>query len=1283
VIYTFYSFKGGVGRSMALANVAELFYRRGLRVLMVDFDLEAPGLERYFNAEDTLCAPDQVLKSRGVIDLLNSYIEMRAASPWLSDSGQPDIDSEDLLPMEPLGQFLSTIYANLEKGSWLKLLPAGRRTANFSAYADSVLGFRWDRFYSELDGERFFRWFRTETEALADVVLIDSRTGVTEMGGVCTHQLADVVVCFVGTNEQNLQGTMMMASSLSRDALIESRRRPLDLVFVPSRVEPFAPDELDKFERQFNDGLAKYFTKKLTFEKGPFLDLRIPYTPEYAYVEDVAVHKRESASNSYLIASFERLSSALASLAKDGTPLREVVPSTNPTLLTPVPSVVLTRTPTVFISSTSEDLKDYREQAAKAALTLGFLPDMMEDFPTSARESVPEYLDRVARADVVVAIVAHRYGWIPDDTNPKSITWLECEHAWKTGKEVLALLVDPTHPWPAELREDYRLVKERKTPGIAKEVERNEQKLDEFKKELSRYFRKQFTDAASIRALVSEGLSDWRLRNAPAAKLPPGDPEVYLKFLEDDTRQIRITGLTTKRAEPYFFAIDEIYIPLTTVAHREKEIQQQPRVALEQAVTERKVVIVGDPGSGKSTFLRRVAFELCRNLRGGASSFLAPNDRRFPILIRVADFAKLLAADRAPKPDHSPDWIPHFLGKLSNEFHWGLNEDFFKRKLDTERCLLLMDGLDEAPEQHIRERIARIFERATQAFKKCDFLVSTRPQTNFGDSVLKDFHPLRIADLERPEIEIFFDHFVKALALTDAESRHFKQELTIALDGRIEIREMATNAVMLTALAVLQHNDQRLPEYRVDLYGSILNWLAQARQHEGRPKPKECIDLVRRLALHMQDAPEGRLVQINKRAAAEFLAAEFGGAAEKQQESLESETHHSGIISSVGNDLKFWHLSFQEYLAALEIGGLNEKEQIKRLVDSGKLYQPEWRETMRLLGGVLFEQGPAKVEGLFKAILGRLADRPQLADQARCAALLGAMMRDLSRMGYQPKTPAYEQTVKAMERIFEPAAESIDLQTRIEAADALGQIGDPRLDRDNWIVIPAGKFLMGAQQKNKKGPNYDPKAFDEEGPVHEVTLRAFRIQRYPVTVHEYAAFLAAGAPGLEEFREPDDWESQKQYPNRPVVNVTWFEAAAYCSWFGGRLSTEAEWERAARGPMGWRYPWGNEPSIDPSRANYSNGPGHVTPVGLYSKGNTAEGLCDMLGNVWEWCADWFGPYETERQENPIGPPEGNLKILRGGAWYSIPQVVRPSDRYRFEPAVWNYIIGFRCAGELS
>ena len=945
--------------------------------------------------------------------------------------------------------------------------------------------------------------------------------------------------------------------------------------------------------------------------------------------------------------------------------------------------------PVVFISSTSEDLKEHREMAVQAARASGFSPRSMEYFAASGHlPTLPACLEKVDEAEVVVVLVAHRYGWVPDHpSNPdrKSITWLECDHAGRVnGKEVLAFLVDEKYPWPAELKEDYRLVTAKDLPDeeydrIRKDVRSNEKKLAEFKRELSGYFRASFTDAASVRPLVSEALAAWRERHRPATvAAAPQDPETYLRALEDKTRQIRITGLSTKRAEPYVFRIDEIYIPLTTPAGHDMPRQpdargdrkeQERRIVLEQTLGKRRVVLIGDPGSGKSTFLRRAAFELCRALRGtrppDAPPFLPADDRRFPILIAIADFAKLLEADKSPKPSDAPDWIPYFLGRQSEEYRWGIGEAFFRRKLDQGGCLLMVDGLDEAPNRRMRESIARIFESAARSFPKADFLVTTRPQTNVGDAVLDpSFHPVRIGALDRPEIEVFFDHFARALAFPEAEAGAFKKSLATALDSRPEIAEMAANPVMLTALAVLQHNHQRLPEYRVDLYGSILGWLAQARKEQpGRHTPEKCLEYMRKLALDMQDAKGGRLVQMNKRAAAEFFTREFGGSVDTNGELLERETQDSGIVSSIGGDFKFWHLSFQEFLAARELASLGEVQQIERVVASGKLYRGEWRETMRLLGGLLRQQGEAKIEGFIQAILGRLGERPTLAERVECVAVLSAMMQDLSRMGYLPRTPEYERAVKGIKGIFEPGeADDIEIGKRAEAADLLGQLGDPRLKQDNWVTIPAHPFPMGAQKGNQKEPNYDPEAWDEESPVHEVSLPAFRIQRYPVTVQEFREFIANGGysarahwkEGFGKFAEPEDWERQTQFPNRPVVGVSWFEAAAYCSWKGGRLPSDAEWERADRGPRGSRYPWGDEPPLDASRANYGMHVGHLTPAGLYRKGNTSEGLCDMLGNIWEWCADWFGPYQARPERGPSGPKSGEIKVIRGGRGTAVP-----------------------------
>jgi formylglycine-generating enzyme required for sulfatase activity len=228
---------------------------------------------------------------------------------------------------------------------------------------------------------------------------------------------------------------------------------------------------------------------------------------------------------------------------------------------------------------------------------------------------------------------------------------------------------------------------------------------------------------------------------------------------------------------------------------------------------------------------------------------------------------------------------------------------------------------------------------------------------------------------------------------------------------------------------------------------------------------------------------------------------------------------------------------------------------------------------------------------------------------------------------------------------------------------------------------------------DENGRNYDPEAEDRESPVHpvhQVTFKDFRIARFPVTVREFAGFQEDGGYQVERYWSaggfgvgdwPESWDDQLKNPQRPVVGVSWFEASAYCAWAGLRLPTEAEWERVARGPRGSRYPWGNEPALDVTRANYNGKIGHPTPAGQYPAGRSVEGVDDLLGNVWEWCSDWYADYSGDRAENPAGPKAGEFKILRGGAWFDFPGFVRVSVRSRYVPALRLSDFGFRCAGD--
>ena len=304
MIVAFYSYKGGVGRSMALANIAELLYREGYSIVLIDWDLEAPGIERYF-VEDV--AP--ILDKPGVIDMLGAY------KNWLS---RPDPRSS-VDTKRPFGVDLNDYVVSLrepsDKGGRLWLLPAGRRT-DFPSYAAAIHAFDWNDFYANWEGEIFFEWFRRAIAERGSLVFLDSRTGATEMGGVCTFHLADLVVMFCATNEQNLGGSFNMAQRYLDPGLKSTRGgRELGVIVVPTRLERAEGDQLTLFETAFRARFGDVLRDRLGVDVESYLALGVPYVPYYAYRERLAVVDRALAKAKDLVAAFDRLLQEIATWA--------------------------------------------------------------------------------------------------------------------------------------------------------------------------------------------------------------------------------------------------------------------------------------------------------------------------------------------------------------------------------------------------------------------------------------------------------------------------------------------------------------------------------------------------------------------------------------------------------------------------------------------------------------------------------------------------------------------------------------------------------------------------------------------------------------------------------------------------------------------------------------------------------------------------------------------------------------------------------------------------------
>lgn len=253
---------------------------------------------------------------------------------------------------------------------------------------------------------------------------------------------------------------------------------------------------------------------------------------------------------------------------------------------------------------------------------------------------------------------------------------------------------------------------------------------------------------------------------------------------------------------------------------------------------------------------------------------------------------------------------------------------------------------------------------------------------------------------------------------------------------------------------------------------------------------------------------------------------------------------------------------------------------------------------------------------------------------------------------------------------------------------------------NEMVHIPSGKSIMGIDKimpTSAKGSKLRPwsrEAFHDEGPAHQVELSSYKIDKYEVSNAEYTEFLKA-----TKHAAPAYWDDPRlNKPNQPVVGVNYADAKAFCEWKGKRLPTEAEWENAARGPEGLRYPWGDE--LNPKLANYAKNHPTTMPVDSLAEGASPYGLHHMAGNVFEWVSDWYDPRFYEKGTvlvNPTGPENpvwlggtglyvdrlttGEKRVIRGGSWVATEASITTTHRFWNHPMNNSYGVGlgFRCA----
>ena len=693
------------------------------------------------------------------------------------------------------------------------------------------------------------------------------------------------------------------------------------------------------------------------------------------------------------------------------------------------------------------------------------------------------------------------------------------------------------------------------------------------------------------------------------------------------------------------------------------------------------IILLGDPGSGKTTALENLAYTYAAELKW------------LPLPLRLSEFGPGMTVE---------ELIRQGWGGSLGASHWGAPEleANLDNYLEAGQLFILFDALNEMPHEGYKERASalRHFIEAWQP-KGNRFLVTCRV-LDYGEE---------LSGLQRIEIQPLSDDQIQTFLQNELEEnwQALWEELNPGGDDQRRLLDMAHNPYLLTMMIDIYAEDGQLGQNRAELLDRFtqiqMEW-ARQKSPSGQWLEREVQrESLATLAYEMQKrAGSGARVETAKVKVVMPQQVQPDPAwppiPSPPDQVLTLAASANLIEMPVDrSSVRFYHQLLQEYFAARELLKQVERgpKDFENPSELGQLWKwpwleaemplwvrPEgtldplpgppqtgWEETTILAAGLAAENDEQLVKALIQV-------NPVLA--GRCVhegrAKVGATTR--------------QDVIEALlETIARP---EVALRVRMAAGEVLGHLGDPRLGE--LVTIPAGKFIMG-----------------ERGERHKIDLPEYQIGKYPVTYAEYAPFIEAGSYQDERWwtaagwkwkqrknqTEPDYWyDTRYSGPNLPVVGVRWYEAVAYCRWLAEvtgqpyRLQTEAEWEKAARGTDGHEYPWGNQFEVD--RLNAAEGDqwvGTTTPVGIYPTGASPYGCLDMAGNIWEWTTTLWGkgfvfsdykyPYNPDDGRENLKAGDNVLRMVRGGSFDQDPYYARCAARFWNNPDFKRDSQGFR------
>ena len=802
----------------------------------------------------------------------------------------------------------------------------------------------------------------------------------------------------------------------------------------------------------------------------------------------------------------------------------------------------------------------------------------------------------------------------------------------------------------------------------------------------------------------------------------------YREWATESHRELSMVGIG---ADDFHFRLKDVYVSLGLSPrgpspdprlkhprHMEASASREPvdlERLLELAGAGRGTIVLGNPGSGKTTALRKLAYELLE----GRGPQLGVDERMLPVFLRARRLSPAMLEGSVEA------FIQSELDELTAREMKGIGAALWARG----NLLLLVDGLDEIADDTQRAQACRWLEKKLKLCRKrrSRLVVSSR-YDGYGDGArLGGFLHVDLRPLTKEQVRALVERWFRearrtllgparlaeADALSEKEAQSLIRQIELPAVSTGRLRVMVSTPLLLTILCLVVVRGYAIPRKRVEFYRCCLEVLLERwcrcrsgeRDDASKPPPVDLsggIGLLRTVASHLQRA--GRRDDLTSEELTGLVSQQVvrltrdGRATAGPAEILDWLVRDAAVLAEYSDDrYGFGHLDLQSYLAALALTGAGGAGLTELVEHFGEDW---WKETT-LLAVALTEQSAfvplmervlqtsALLDPDGQALLGDCieeADNPEpepFAKLLRDASESPARKAAVLRLWADRREPVVVEAARGLR-----GSKDVDLRAlaaRVAAIAEARSVGGPTAGRAyddsvseiRFLWVPGGTFEMGAKGLQQVCD-----------PPHAVRVSDLWLGETPVTNAQYGRYLEA-APGA---MEPALWRDRRfSSPDQPVVAVSWHDAMGYCQWLRETtglpaiLPSEAQWERAARGDDGRPYPWGRD-DPDETRAWFGQAiESQPKLVGGYPAGAGPYGHQDLAGNVWEWCLDVWSEDEYRRRKvvEPLDPivdaGDADRRALRGGCFINVAQFLRAAVRY-WDPAEYRVIfVGFRVA----